>query len=375
MRASFVAFWAAAAISFFPAHADIGSTLDTLIPSAIEKELTAPTLTGLTIAVGADGDLVYAAGFGTANVETGAAVTPETQMRVGSISKVFTAALIAKLHEDGKLDLDAPISRYVPDFKGKKWPVSIRQAGAHMGGIRHYKGDEFLNTHHFGSVTEGIQMFVHDPLTFEPGTRVSYSSHAWNLISAALEGAGNQDFLSMMQERVFTPLAMYDSAPEDATQQFPALSAFHVSEDGKPVIAPFVDNSYKWAGGGFIATAADIARFGLAHTEPGFLKEETLRLLFTEQFTKSGSPAGFGIGWMTASNMHARLIRAGLEDQASVVHEHLVWHSGGSMGGVALLLVDPEHDVAIALMANHGEAFQALLRVGIYALGIALSEK
>jgi serine beta-lactamase-like protein LACTB len=375
MRASFGALWAVVAISFSPAHADLGSTLDTLVPTAVEKELTSPTLTGLTLAVGAKGELVYAAGFGTANIETGTAVTPETQMRVGSISKVFTAALIGKLIEDGKLDLDAPISMYVPDFKGKQWPVSIRQAGAHMGGIRHYKGDEFLNTHHFDTVTDGIQMFVRDPLVFEPGTRVSYSSHAWNLISAALESAGNSDFLAMTQDRVFAPLAMYDTAPEDATKEFPALSAFHVSEDGKPVIAPFVDNSYKWAGGGFIATAADIVKFGLAHTEPGFLKEDTLKLLFTEQFTKNGGPAGFGIGWMTASNMHARLIRAGLEDYAPVVHEHLVWHSGGSMGGVALLLVDPEHDVAIALMANHGEAFQALLRVGIYALGIALSDQ
>ena len=218
-------------------------------------------------------------------------------------------------------------------------------------------------------------MFVHDPLVFEPGTKVSYSSHAWNLISAALEKAGDDNFLAMMQQRVFSPLDMDDTAAEDATREFPALSAFHTDEDGKPAIAPFVDNSYKWAGGGFIATASDVVRFGLAHTEPGFLKAETLKMLFSEQFTKTGTPAGFGIGWMTASNLHARLIRAGLADYTPVVHEHVVWHSGGSMGGVALLLVDPEHDVAIALMANHGEAFPALLRIGVYALGIALSEK
>lgn len=375
MRLSFVALCAIVSFSGTSASADLGSTLDTLVPAAIEKELASPKVTGITIAVGADNRIAYAAGFGTANTETGTAVTPETQMRVGSISKVFTAALLGKLYEDGKLDLDAQVSSYVPDFEGKEWPVSLRQIGAHMAGIRHYKGDEFLNTHHFESVNEGIQMFVHDPLVFEPGTKVSYSSHAWNLLSAALEGASGEEFLPMMQERVFTPLEMHDTAAEDATREFPALSAFHVNEGDKPVIAPFVDNSYKWAGGGFIATASDIVRFGLAHTEPGFLKKETLDLLFTEQFTKAGSPAGFGIGWMTASNMHARLIRSGLADYTRVVHEHLVWHSGGSMGGVALLLVDPEHDVAIALMANHGESFPALLRIGVYALGIALSEK
>ncbi|WP_262690292.1 serine hydrolase domain-containing protein [Kordiimonas aestuarii] len=368
----------AAVIGLFftlPASADLGSALDNSLPQAIEKELTSPTVTGITVAVGKGEHVVYAAGFGTANIETGEAVNASTQMRVGSISKVFTAALVGKLYEAGKLDLDVSIGTYVPSFTKKRWPVSIRQASAHMGGVRHYKGDEFLNTHHYDTVTDGIQMFAADPLAFEPGTRVSYSSHAWNLISAALEGAADEDFLPMMTRDIFKPLEMYDTAAEDVTRVFPQLSAFHSSDNDTPVIAPFVDNSYKWAGGGFIATASDVARFGLAHTEPGFLKQETLDLLFTEQFTKNGSPAGFGIGWMTASNMHARLIRDGLTEYTPIVHEHLVWHSGGSMGGVALLLVDPEHDIAIALMANHGGAFPALLRTGLYTLAIAVSEQ
>ncbi|WP_417451359.1 serine hydrolase domain-containing protein [Kordiimonas sp.] len=367
-------FVAMALFTTAPVTADLGSTLDSNLPVAIEQELSSPTVTGMTVAVGKSGKIVYAAGFGTANVESGDGVSADTQMRVGSISKVFTAAVIGKLYEAGKLDLDAPINSYVPSFTKKRWPVSIRQAAAHMGGIRHYKGDEFLNTHHFDTVTSGIQMVAADPLIYEPGTRVAYSSHAWNLISAALEGAADSSFLTIMQDKVFSPLEMRDTAAEDITLNFPALSGFHVTENDHPVIAPFVDNSYKWAGGGFIATAADVARFGLAHTKPGFLQPQTLDLLFTEQFTQAGQPSGFGIGWMTASNMHARLIREGLTNYTPVVHEHLVWHSGGSMGGVALLLVDPEHDIAIALMANHGDAFSALLRTGLYTLAMAVNE-
>lgn len=349
------------------------NNLDQAIIAAAESEVQKTTVAGLSVAVGKGNDLIFARGFGVANIETGDMVSPDTQMRVGSVSKVFTAALLAKLYEDGKLDLDAPVETYVPAFPSKQWPVSTRQMAAHMSGIRHYKGDEFLNTRHFATVSDGIEMFIHDPLNFEPGTRVQYSSHAWNLISAALEGAGGNDFLSMMDDRVFSDIEMHDTAAEDATKTLPNLSAFHVDENGSPAIAPFVDNSYKWAGGGFIGTASDMVRFGLSHTEPGFLKQETLDLLFTEQFLSSGKPAGFGIGWMTAGNMRARLERDSLTEYMPAIHDHLVWHSGGSMGGVALLLVDTEHDIAVGLLANHGQAFPALMHVGLEALRAALT--
>ncbi|WP_417457746.1 serine hydrolase domain-containing protein [Kordiimonas sp.] len=367
--------WALIAVLYTFASTSVvaDSTIEHAIRTAAESELQKPTVVGLSVAVGKGDQVVYAEGFGAANIETGEEVSASTKMRVGSVSKVFTTALLGKLYEGGKLDLDAPVETYVPAFPQKRWPVSLRQMAAHMGGIRHYRGDEFLNTHYYPTVTEGIEMFIHDPLIFEPGTQVQYSSHAWNLISAALEGAGGDSFLTMMDEQVFGEIGMQDTMAEDITKPLSDLSAFHVNDDGTPVIAPFVDNSYKWAGGGFIGTASDMVCFGLAHTKAGFLKQETLDLLFKEQHTNDSQPAGFGIGWMTAGNMRGRLKRDGLTDYLPVVHDHLVWHSGGSMGGVALLLVDTEHDIAVGLLANHGQAFPALMRVGLEALQAALA--
>lgn len=351
-----------------------GDDLDKRLRPAIEQELAKPSVPGITIAIGKGDDLIFVEGFGKANLETGAPVTPDTRMRVGSVSKVLTTALLAKLWENGALDLDAPVQRYVPFFPEKRWPVTIRQMAAHMGGIRHYQGDEFLNTRHYHTVVEGLAMFRMSPLRFEPGTAVAYSSHAWNLISAALESAGQVNFLDAMRNEVFLPLGMPDTEAEDVTRQLENLAAFH-NDSG---IAPFVDNSYKWAGGGFIATARDIARFGLAHTRPGFLQAETLALIGREQHTVDGTPAGFGIGWMTAGNMRRRLERQGSRqdnlDALPAVHDHLIWHSGGSMGGVALLLVDPEEDIAIALMANGGNAFPSLQKIGLHALAILVEE-
>ncbi|NVJ96766.1 MAG: beta-lactamase family protein [Alphaproteobacteria bacterium] len=338
-----------------------------LLP-VIERELAKPTVPGITLAIGKGDELIFVRAFGVANIETGAPVTLDTKMRVGSVSKVLATALLGKLWQDQKLDLDAPVQQYVPFFPKKRWPVSIRQMAGHMGGIRHYEGDEFLNTRHYRSVTEGLAIFRSSPLEFKPGTQVSYSSYAWNLISAALESAGQTNFLDAMQDQVFRPLGMPDTLAEDTTKPIENLAAFH-DRNG---IAPFVDNSYKWAGGGFVATARDIARFGLAHTRPGFLKEKTLQLLGKEQSTLSGQPAGFGIGWMTASNMRRRLNRNGQQGFHIAVHDHLIWHSGGSMGGVALLLVDPEEDISIALMANGGDAYPSLQYIGLTALQLLL---
>lgn len=348
----------------------LSSELRDKLSRAAEEALSRTGHTGITVAAGKNGEVIFAAGFGRADIETDAPVTTNTMMRAGSVSKVYTAALIGKLYEAGKLDLDKPVSSYVPLFKNKRWPVSIRQMAAHMGGIRHYKGDEFMNTRHFPTVSAGLRMFIDDRLEFRPGTRSDYSSHAWNLISAALETAGDGAFLELMQEQVFRPLNMSHTMAEDVTKPLPNIARFHTTSGGTTSIAPFVDNSYKWAGGGFVGTASDMARFGLAHTNPGFLQAATLALFATEQHTENGQGTGFGIGWMLASQMQRRLERYGKSHLQETFSDTLIWHSGGSMGAVALLLVDPEQQSVMALMANNASSFQTLVDLGLLGLGV-----
>lgn len=340
--------------------------LITTLDAAARSEVTAATVTGISMAVGVGEEVFYARGFGIADVVTGAPVTPATKMRAGSVSKVMTTALLAQLLAEDRLDLDANIQTYVPGFPNKRWPVSLRQLAAHTSGIRHYRGNEFLSTKHYATVREGLTIFEQDALEFEPDTRTQYSSYAWNLVSAALEGAGKQEFLAQMEARVFGPLGMHETQAEDVTKPIANISEFHA---GSPAMhAPDVDNSYKWAGGGFVMTARDMARFGLAHTDTRFLDAETLDLLFTEHTMQNGAGTGFGVGWMMAPQLAARAAREGLTAQAATVEDDMIWHSGGSAGAAALLLVDPGEDIAVALMVNHYDGFSALLRLGLLAM-------
>jgi len=144
---------------------------------------------GISIAVDVRGETIWAEGFGFADLEALKPVTPRSQFRIGSISKPLTAAAVALLYAEGKLDVDAPVQQYVPGFPRKRFEITTRLLGGHLAGIRHYRGDEFLMNRHYDSVRESLTIFADDSLLFMPGERFSYSSYGWNLISSVVEGS------------------------------------------------------------------------------------------------------------------------------------------------------------------------------------------
>ena len=149
-----------------------------------------------------------------------------------------------------------------------------------------------------------MTIFQDDSLLFPPGTRFSYSSYAWNLVSAVVEGASGDDFLHYMSAHVFRPLGLAHTAPDRTDSLIPGRTQPYDRDSGGSYrIAPAVDNSYKWAGGGFVSTAEDLVKFGSALLEPGFLKPETLDLLFTSQRTSAGEETGYGIGFFVRHPM------------------------------------------------------------------------
>src|SRR5512143_2593056 len=151
--------------------------------------MAALRIPGAQIAVIQDGVLIWSEGFGLADVEQQVPVTPITRFRIASISKSVTAVGLGLLVQEGKVDLDQPVQRYVPYFPEKRWPITVRQVAGHIAGIRHYRDGEFENMRPYPSVRDGVAIFAEDSLLFEPGTRFSYSSYGWNLISAVIEGA------------------------------------------------------------------------------------------------------------------------------------------------------------------------------------------
>ncbi|MEZ5040875.1 MAG: serine hydrolase domain-containing protein [Saprospiraceae bacterium] len=309
------------------------------IVKQIAKENQFP---GVAVAVAVKGKIVWSEGFGYANIETAKKVNPgKSLFRIGSISKPFSAAALIKLVEEGKIDLDLPIQTYVPRFPEKDYPITLRQLAGHIAGIRHYEGTEFLSDKKYTSVTEGLDIFQHDPLLFEPGSKYSYSSYGWNLISAAIETAANQDFLSYMEKTVFEPLKLKHTMPDYADQEPPHRVHFYDLTDGKIVESPYVDNSYKWAGGGFLSTAKDLIRFAHGHIYGDYLKAGSLALLTTSQLTNDGKKTNYGIGWRSGEDKKGR---------------QWFGHSGGSVGGTSYLIIYPKEEMVVVTLVNLSSA-------------------
>ncbi len=306
----------------------------------IDTLMTSQEVPGIQIAVWKDGEIVFSEGFGHADLEHNVPMDPNTKLRIGSVSKTLTSAAVGKLYEQGKLDLGASVQEYVSYFPEKQYSVNVRQVAGHTAGIRHYRGDEFLMNKRFETVKEGVDIFDEDTLLFEPGTDYSYSSYGWNLISAVVEGASDTTFLPYMENVVFDPLGM-DETEAEYTDSLITNRTRYYSEgaNGEIINAPAVDNSYKWAGGGFIGTAEDLTIFGEQIFWGDFLQPETVDLLTESLKLNSGDKTNYGIGWRTGTDDKGR---------------RYYGHSGGSVGGTTQFVVFPEQEVIVAVVANMG---------------------
>lgn len=303
------------------------------------REKIAPKVPGLSIAVGRDGKIIWSEGFGFADLEAKKPVTPQTLFRIGSISKPITAAGLMLLVEHGQLDLDADIHQYVHDFPDKGQTITTRQIAGHLAGIsRGSQGKEFFLNQPFATVRDGVKLFENDPLLFKPGEKFAYSSRGYSLISWIMESAAKKDFLTYMEKSVFVPLQLTNTMPDYADRISPQRTHFYDSNgDGKFKPSPTIDNSYKWAAGGFLSTPEDLVRFGSMHLHPGFLKSQTLDTIFTPQKTTDGKSTGYGIGWYIYQSKQGHRIYT---------------HSGGSIGGSSLLVLFPNNNLVLALTAN-----------------------
>lgn len=164
---------------------------------------------GLSVAVIDRGRVILTKGYGLADVENSVPATADTIYRIASISKSITATAAMKLVEAGKLDLDAPIQRYCQDFPKKPWPITARELLSHQSGIRDYRNEEeSINTRHYASIKEALTQFASDPLEFEPGTKMQYTSYGYIVLGCVIEGASGTSYDRYMHQAIFEPALM-----------------------------------------------------------------------------------------------------------------------------------------------------------------------
>ncbi len=323
----------AAAVPSTPAMATVGPYAPAVDTSTrLARDLVAGNnLPGLSVAVAVNGAITWAEGFGWAEDEDRTPITPRTRFRLGALSKPLTSFGAALLHDRGRLDLDAPIQRYVPGYAARRWPLTTRQVLGDVGGVHRIRGDnnDAMPTTHCDSLEQAVALLAGDPLLFQPGTQHRYSIWGWVLASAAVEGAAGQPFGRYMTNEVFAPLGMERTLVEEPE----ALSDFAHTGD-RP------DYSCLAGGGAFLSTPTDLVRFASALLRPGVLKAGTIAAFQEPTRLASGAATTYALGWtVTPVTIAGRSVR-------------MVSHRGSPAGGAVVLLTFPDLGLAIAVATN-----------------------
>jgi CubicO group peptidase (beta-lactamase class C family) len=308
----------------------------------------------VSAAVAVKGHIVWQEARGWAVVETQAPASIDTSFAIGSVSKALTAAVAMKLAERGVLNLDADIRTYVPSFPKKDYGITARQLLSHQAGIRHYRFvpspptfSEMGSTTQYNTTVESLGAFAQDPLLFKPDTDFSYSTYGFTLLSAAMESAGGQPFLDLMKRELFDAHGLSLTGADDRRKPLNGRAGDYqnIMRDGAVIAAPFTNGSGKWAGGGFVSTPTDLARFGAALVKGQVVGPDTLKMMYEPRRLANGSvnrqncALGVRVDTITDEKFPGKSWRA-------------VHHGGVAIGAQSMLVMFPDQDVVVAISTN-----------------------
>ncbi|RAP31097.1 Beta-lactamase [Brevibacillus laterosporus] len=275
----------------------------------IMMEMEQARVPGLAIAIIHEKELIYANGFGVTSVQdSGVAITPQTLFRIGSISKLFTATLIMRLVEEGILDLDTPITNYIPWFTLQNSAynrlLTLRTLLSHSAGFSN--GGDYLGSRE----PDGLRRHVCEELSkielmAPPGKLHTYSNFHYNLAGCVAEEVTGKSFATLIQELVFSPLKMHSSTYDPLFAMTHSLALPHyLNDDHICVLHRFLENTAYHPSFFAMSTVTDLAQFALLHMNEGrYSEKQLLQNKSIKQMHDYNTPlfntyqSGFGLGF------------------------------------------------------------------------------
>jgi serine beta-lactamase-like protein LACTB len=331
------------------------------IEALVERERQDAGIPGISIAITEDQTVLWSKGFGHADLAKTKPVTPETVFRVGSVSKLFTDLALMQLVEEGKIDLDAPATKYVPDFKPvnrSAKPITLRQMMSHRSGLTREPPVGSVFDAAPASLEKTVASLNGLPLVYDPETKIKYSNAAIAAVGLALEKVDGRPFAKSVRERLLNPLGMAASDFEPTPPVKKNLAEGQMwTYHGRDFPAPTFELGIAPAACMY-STAPDLARFISVMFADGktpagrMLKPETLKEMLTPQFAPAGAKLGFGLGFVLDE----------LDGQKRV------GHGGAIYGFVSELQLLPAEKLGVVVIANKDMADWLIYRLAEDAL-------
>jgi D-alanyl-D-alanine carboxypeptidase len=314
------------------------SELRQKIDRAAQEVLAQTGAPSASIAVVKDAEIAYVRAYGSARLEPPTPARPEMRYSIGSISKQFTSAAVLLLAEEGKLSLDDPVGKYIPNLTRAN-EVTIRQLLSHTSGYQDYWPQDYVPPFMTRPVTADkiLDLWARKALDFDPGTQWQYSNTNYVIAGVIVEKVSGQPLLLFLNERVFAPVGMQrvenidlkGLGPEDATGYMRyALGPLRV--------APKEGPGWLFAAGELAMPANELAKWDISMLRQRLLKPASYKEMETEVRLKDGSGTGYALGLQTGSINGHRVVR----------------HGGEVSGYTAANVVFPDENIAIVVLTN-----------------------
>lgn len=311
-----------------------------------------------SVLVSEHGKVIFKKGYGLANMEWNIPNQPDTKFRLGSISKQFTALLIVKLAEEGKLKLDVPITTYLPDYpKATGDKITIHHLLTHTSGIPNYtSAPNFLKEKAKNpySPADFVKTFSNLPLEFKPGEKFAYSNSGYFLLGYIIEKITSKTYEQYLQEIILTPLKMVNSGYDHSDVLIKNRAAGYEKQGKKIINASYIDMSIPYAAGSLYSTVEDLYLWDQALYTNKLLSPASMDLLY-KPYIRIGDEA-YGYGWFIGEFVNGK-------DKLKVIE-----HGGGINGFNTIISRLPADKNLVVILNNTGGTILGEMNEAIRAI-------
>lgn len=304
------------------------------------------SIPGISVCVSIEGELVYSEGIGLANKELNAPARRNTKFRIGSTSQIFTNYLIAKLQEEGALDVDNSFYDYIPDFPKKRYDFTLRMLANQVAGFPESPNHTPVENRDLKSLKAYISKHENDSMVYEPGTYFLKSDFSIALLGILAEDITQKNYSKLIREMILDTLHLENTLLDNSLQIIPNRSAcYHRDYIARLVNAPDVNLLPAAPALGFLSTADDLNQAARQIMEPGFFTQETIDLFREPYQLSTGQQLRSSFGWIVTSDQSGRKLTAQV---------------GATMGGSSAIAVFPDQKLVVSMCSNLGDEMQEL---------------
>lgn len=289
---------------------------------------------GASLLVVREGKPILRRSYGLAVVESGVAATPETNYRLASVTKQFTATAILLLMQDGKLNLDDRIRKWLPSLPAALDSVTITHLLTHTSGIVDYEDVMAKGTTvqvHDADVLRLLES--QDSTYFKPGSKYQYSNSGYSLLSLIVERASGMSFARFLHDRIFAPLGMaHTVAHQDGISTVPNRAFGYTMRDGQWTRKDQSTTSAVLGDGGIYSSIDDMAKWDAALYDSRLLSDESRKLAFSPHTATDQADVKYGFGWRITGET--------------------LWHSGETSGFRNVIVRYPTRRLTVVILTN-----------------------